>query len=212
MILCKDNRNNVHFPTHTPLLFSFTRTSYFLPQSENDLSFQQLCGLHYLPKQTISSWHNSSYFNILFRLSLRCNPNKCTQVYNEERSYQTNGSKVTSTSWWPSESLFSKLPDGVNIPVMLFIEIGTPNIPLFRAKSFYLDNISSLALFCTSPRTGKKGEQFITHESLILTQILTEIQFLLNTYFEYYIHIHMQQHQGTKAKCICHLIWTGIEI
>lgn len=90
------------------------------------------------------------------------------------------------------KACFPELPDGVNIPVMLFIEIGTPNIPLFWAKSFYLDNISSLALFRTSPRTGKKGEQFITHESLILMHILTEIQFLLNTYFEYYIHIHMQ--------------------
>lgn len=90
------------------------------------------------------------------------------------------------------KACFPELPDGVNIPVMLFIEIRTPNIPLFWAKSFYLDNISSLAPFRTSARTGKKGEQFITQESLILTQILPEIQFLLNTYFEYYIHIHMQ--------------------
>lgn len=29
------------------------------------------------------------------------------------------------------KACFPELPDGVNIPVMLFIEIGTPNIPLF---------------------------------------------------------------------------------
>lgn len=90
------------------------------------------------------------------------------------------------------KACFPELPDGVNIPVMLFIEIGTPNIPLFWAKSFYLDSISSLAPSRTSLRTGKKGEQFITQESLVLTQILPEIQFLLNTYFEYYIHVRMQ--------------------
>lgn len=90
------------------------------------------------------------------------------------------------------KACFPELPDGVNILVMLVIKTGAPNSPLFWAKSFYLDNVSSLALFRTSPRTAKKGEQFITHESLILMQILTEIQFLLNTYFEYYIHIHMQ--------------------
>lgn len=40
--------------------------------------------------------------------TFHCNPNKHIQVYDEERSYQTNGSKVTSSSWWPSESLFSR--------------------------------------------------------------------------------------------------------
>lgn len=29
------------------------------------------------------------------------------------------------------KACFPELPDGVNIPVMLFIETGTPNIPLF---------------------------------------------------------------------------------
>lgn len=87
---------------------SFTRISCLVPQSHNDLLFQQLYGPHYLQKQTFCSWLSSDYFNILFILSLHCNPNKHIQAYDEERSYQTNGSKVTSSSWWPSESLFSR--------------------------------------------------------------------------------------------------------
>lgn len=145
-----------------------------------------------MQKQTFSSQHKSDYFNILFRLSLHCNPNKHIQVYDEERSYQTNGSKVTSSSWWPSESLFSRAAWwGEHSSDVIHWNRNSKYFPFLNNVILPWQHIiTGFLLFISQVR--KEGEQFITHESLILIQILTEIQFPVNTYFEYYIHIHMQ--------------------